>query len=231
MSLIPALKWRVKDSLPESWRNAVSIARSKEPMSSVLSTFAASKTLDGIEANIDVYTHYLRTKASPIVAFEPLPSVNDDLRHRYPEIEAHACTLRDRAGIVDFELDKTQAPIKRLDDFVIAEATTIEIDVEGHEADILKGAVEIARGSAPVLLVEIEERPQPGLSSSIADLIERFDCLRFLLNGHRRVPAYESDFKVLRSPVGRRSIASFSRVRYSTIFPFANRPRMVFRHG
>lgn len=48
--------------------------------------------------------------------------------------------------------------LQRLDDFNFKDVDFIKIDVEGHEYEVLEGAIKTIRREKPVLLVEIEER-------------------------------------------------------------------------
>lgn len=49
-------------------------------------------------------------------------------------------------------------PVKRLDSFDLAPVGFVKIDVEGHELNVLRGAVDLLQRDQPNLLVEIEQR-------------------------------------------------------------------------
>ncbi|QWE10886.1 FkbM family methyltransferase [Polynucleobacter sp. es-EL-1] len=51
-------------------------------------------------------------------------------------------------------------PINRLDYYDFSNVDFIKIDVEGHEYEVLEGAIETLKRNKPLLLVEIEQRHQ-----------------------------------------------------------------------
>jgi FkbM family methyltransferase len=55
-----------------------------------------------------------------------------------------------------------EVPVARLDDFALPPIGFIKIDVEGHEESVLRGATETIARDRPVLMIEIEERHNPG---------------------------------------------------------------------
>jgi FkbM family methyltransferase len=66
-----------------------------------------------------------------------------------------------------------RVPLRRLDDLVGKEAIGfIKIDVEGHEASVLRGARDLIAGCRPTLLIEIEERHHAGALDEVRGLLE-----------------------------------------------------------
>lgn len=61
-------------------------------------------------------------------------------------------------------------PVKRLDDFEFPDVNLIKMDVEGHEARALAGAVQTITKWRPHLLVEIEQRH---ISADISDIFRQ----------------------------------------------------------
>ncbi len=55
-------------------------------------------------------------------------------------------------------LVSTHVPTARLDAIVRQDVAFVKIDVEGHELNVLNGAVELLERSQPVFLVEAEDR-------------------------------------------------------------------------
>src|SRR2546421_8213448 len=94
-------------------------------------------------------------------------------------LHAHNMALSDRAGecqlYVPFRDGEPQpglasltppierhvvatAPMRTLDSFDFPRVTVLKIDVEGHEASVLRGAENTIQRERPVLCVEIERR-------------------------------------------------------------------------
>ena len=73
-----------------------------------------------------------------------------------------------KEGIVEI----VNVPVIKLDDFIIqGEVGFIKIDVEGHEENVLRGALNLLKKFHPNILVEIEERHNKG----------SFDRVKYLL--------------------------------------------------
>jgi FkbM family methyltransferase len=108
----------------------------------------------------------------------------------------HNCALSDQAGAVTLRVPdvgaewapslSTIAPANhlggvgsrtiqvqaaRLDDLPLPPVGFVKIDVEGHEEAVLRGAAETIARNRPALLIEIEERHNPG---GLGRLFERF---------------------------------------------------------
>jgi FkbM family methyltransferase len=60
--------------------------------------------------------------------------------------------------------------VRALDSFSIRDVSLIKIDVEGHEVEVLRGAVETISASRPVVLVEIKDQNVQQVSSFFKDL-------------------------------------------------------------
>ena len=133
-----------------------------------------------IGANIGLYTYYFSHRFEAVEAFEPLAEVTRKLcAWQRAHITIHNVALSDRTGHLDFFLpihhgepaaslaslepkpppyEKRKVKVRRLDDYNFEDVDLIKIDVEGHEADVLAGALHTIEASRPVLLIEIEQR-------------------------------------------------------------------------
>jgi FkbM family methyltransferase len=137
-----------------------------------------------VGTNIGIYSYFLSKFCRKVESFEPVPQCTkmlDAYAKRKGNITIHNVGLSSRAGRTELYypyLGNTTAPnlglssftdpggrrgslsvdIKRLDDYAFTEVGIIKIDVEGHEYEVLLGAVETIRREKPVLLVEIEQR-------------------------------------------------------------------------
>jgi len=139
-----------------------------------------------VGANKGVYTWFLARRSARVHAYEPNPKIFDILRRGAPaNVEALPYALSDRAGTTTLAIPRRargysnqcasleraqfEGPVKevevecrRLDDQGHGPVGFIKIDVEGHEAAVLRGAAETLRRDRPNLLIEIEEAHNPG---------------------------------------------------------------------
>ena len=154
-----------------------------------------------VGANVGVYARAL-SRLTPVVhAFEPSKELAQLLRRTVPSnVIVHETALSCRAGtaslktpVVDGkrvfglasleqlathpQLDIEIVDTSRLDDVVEGNFGFIKIDVEGHELSVLHGATSTINRCRPVLLVECEERHNPG---GPAKLFERMKELNYI---------------------------------------------------
>lgn len=136
------------------------------------------KNFDGaidIGANYGVYTYQLSRIFSHVDSFEPQPwCVKELIAGGIQGVKVHPVALSDRCGEAQFYIptisnrenymlgslrrvdgDAVTIPVKmmRLDDFNFKSIEFIKIDVEGHELEVLKGALETLKKFRLVLLV------------------------------------------------------------------------------
>ena len=119
-----------------------------------------------------------------IVAFEPQPFIFDILQQNILysneqniDCEIHSYGLSDKSQTIymnmpdysivenpggyglDFndipDLNKTKVEVKTLDSFCYTNVSFIKIDVEGHENEVLSGALETIQKCRPVMIIEI----------------------------------------------------------------------------
>ena len=62
-------------------------------------------------------------------------------------------------------------PVQPLDSLALADLTAMKIDVEGAEAEVLRGARETLLRCRPILSVEIEERHRPGSLRAVPEFL------------------------------------------------------------
>jgi FkbM family methyltransferase len=116
-----------------------------------------------------------------------------------PNVRVHGCALSSAAGqaslSIPLEADGVEhdaaasleprhgggfrvetVPVRTLDSFGFNDASLIKIDVEGHEAQVIEGALSTIARSRPALLVEIEQRH---CSGPIEVIFERICALGY----------------------------------------------------
>ena len=82
---------------------------------------------------------------------------------------------------------QVEVPAARLDDFDLPAVGFVKIDVEGHEEAVLRGAQETLRRDRPTLMVEIEERHNPGAVGRVFEQLQDQDyAVKCLLDGELR---------------------------------------------
>jgi len=100
--------------------------------------------------------------------------------------EQWASTAKDYAAHLSARVtvERFTVPVRRLDDFALADVTAIKLDAEGAEYEILRGARETLQRCRPVLTLELEERHREGSTHAVPAYLDAlgYDVL-FELNG------------------------------------------------
>jgi FkbM family methyltransferase len=186
-------------------------------------------TFIDVGANIGFYSAVLARAGGiyprmKFYAFEPHPDTVKRLRSTLENrpVEIHPCALSDHAGELEFRegggswtfgaidhgspfqirASAVRVPARRLDDVSIeGDSIVIKIDVENHEAEVLRGAERLlASGRVKALYID-------GYSdSTIPDVLRELD---FALFDGRTLSGDTSDRKLL--AISRRCIARWSR--------------------
>ena len=134
-----------------------------------------------IGANQGFYSYALARRFERVLAFEPNPSIVADLersalrnveiqkvalsagdgrRELYvPQVggvEQHGWASFDRFNLPDVTAVSTlDVPVRPLDSYHLDSVDFLKIDVEGHELEVLTGAMDTLRRNRPVVLVEV----------------------------------------------------------------------------
>jgi FkbM family methyltransferase len=138
--------------------------------------------------------------AQNVVCFEPndfnrsVLLKNIELNHLEPIVTVHSCALGAETGKgvqsnftlgnmgmnrVDKVSDATTAStteIKRLDDFSISKVNFIKIDVEGFEAEVLKGASATIIKNKPVVMIEVFDSSR----TQVEALMQQYGYKKFI---------------------------------------------------
>ena len=131
-------------------------------------------------------------------AFKPRPDQTDRLRQEFrgcrPPVSVEAVALSDRDGTARLriclaetwrstmetqnqlkglaDVETVPAPMRRLDSYEYPSIGCIKIDVEGHEEAVLRGARETLIRDHPQLIIECEERHNPGAIQRVRRFLE-----------------------------------------------------------
>ena len=118
-----------------------------------------SKNLKELAENITLYKNALSdvnatTDLKVPKRFKTLNKKNFEEMYKLGAATIHKRNLLNNEDFITFKIRT-----KRMDDILINNNIGfIKIDVEGHEENVLNGAIEIIKKNKPVLLVEIEEK-------------------------------------------------------------------------
>jgi FkbM family methyltransferase len=88
--------------------------------------------------------------------------------------EQWASTAKDYAAHISARVtvESFTVPMRRLDDFALADVTAIKLDAEGAEYEILRGARETLLRCRPVLTLEVEERHREGSTYAVPAFLD-----------------------------------------------------------
>jgi FkbM family methyltransferase len=155
-----------------------------------------------VGSNWGQYLTGLRSHSAAVVACEPIPELARFLRRAFRDVRIMNVALANRKGSATFNIEQdwgrsslspvarregariVTVPLDTLDSIATRPVGFIKVDVEGHEEEVLDGALEVISRDLPVLLVEIEERHRPGALKRILDkLSPRGYCAFFLHDG------------------------------------------------
>lgn len=176
---IPA-GWRV----PAKYWHARATGTLEPEMALLAALVGRGERAIDVGGNFGVYAYALARSGARVEVFEPNPMCLRALNAwgtSRADFAIHPFALSDAAGsaalAIPVEADGTEhdaagsivpglaevvrtetVAVRTLDSFGFSDAALIKIDVEGHEAAVIEGAVATIAASAPALLVEIEQR-------------------------------------------------------------------------
>ncbi len=162
---------------------------------------AGARAID-VGGNYGAYAYALHRLGARVEVFEPNPMCLAALRAwaaGRDTVRVHDCALSAVDGVADLAIPvdgdgvehdaaasiepitegasrAVSVALRRLDSFGITDAALLKIDVEGHEAAVLEGALATIAASAPAMLIEIEQRHR---AQPIAETFERIDSLGY----------------------------------------------------
>jgi len=170
-----------------------------------------------VGANLGNYTYALHRITGNVLAIEPHPRLAKFIQAlRYPGARVLSIALSSKDGVTDLhvphfrsghvlgslkqdvaqsaslQLEHYRIATRRLDGLSLKPVSFIKIDVEGSEEEVLDGAGATIARDMPMLLIEIEERHNPGALQRICDRLNEYSA--FFLYKEQWHPI--SDFEV-----------------------------------
>lgn len=172
-----------------------------------------------VGANCGLYTRQLSRISKHVHAFEPSHQMATVLRQTSAaNVEIHELALSDQNGEATLLIPEGEqgavhglasleplvalsaksctelhVPMARLDDVVRDDVTFVKIDVEGHELNVLNGAVGLLERSQPVFLVEAEDRHRAAATGSVFEFFRDKGYSGFFVEDGDIVPIDEFD--------------------------------------
>lgn len=164
-----------------------------------------------VGGNYGAYAARLAELAPRVHCLEAFPPLAERLRQRLPpNVVVHACAASDREGVAEFavplradgspsaanaslEADnpllanvqtrRLKVQTRRLDDLLADESVGfIKVDVEGHEAAVLRGAERLVERCRPTLLVETSVANSTAAPFEVFELMRRWEYTGFFLD-------------------------------------------------
>ena len=168
----------------------------------------ADKVAVDIGANRGLYVYHLLKITPRVVAFEPLPAMRKVLQRQYGrDLVLHGVALSDHEGEATIRMPsgnhswatlaptntlgmanvskgfvELKVPVTKLDKFELQNVGFMKIDVEGYEEVVLSGARSTIRRDMPNLLIEVEERHNPGSVRRVMQFLESYGYLAYFLS-------------------------------------------------
>lgn len=178
------------------WRTRYRLRGFEEPELALLPLLCRpGSTVVDVGANFGMYTYWLAAQAGRCVAFEPIPKLAAALARGFgKDVEVQNVALSDQRGTAELIVPRIspglstiepknraaasqqgsvriQVEKRLLDDYSLDDVSFVKIDVEGHEEAVIRGALRLLGAERPNLLLELEERHNPGCLERVRNLL------------------------------------------------------------
>lgn len=163
-----------------------------------------------VGANAGIFSRWMAKHAQHVDSFECNPNLLPRLKGFVPKnVTVHQCALSNKEGQATLRFDpgntgvgtiesrnkldqnpgiqsiqEVNVPVRQLDNFNLSRVSFMKVDVEGHELEVLQGAVALLRRERPVLLIEIEERHCQGNVESVPQWLAELGYRPKVLDPH-----------------------------------------------
>lgn len=166
-----------------------------------------------IGANQGLYVHHFEKLALGVIAFEPIPAMQQHLKRFYRKTRIEGVALSDKQGLATLRMPSgntswatiaptnnleladrdsgfvnIEVPIRTLDSYDLANVAIIKIDVEGNEEAVLRGAKKLIHSERPNLVIEIEERHNPGSIARVDEFMTDLGYRGFFFYANKLSP-------------------------------------------
>lgn len=229
MTAVRQVKNALKETFPGLWLRWHLLHRPKtaEVELSFLNKIVRDDavTVD-VGANCGLYTRELARLSRCVHAFEPSRAMADVLRRTSAaNVVVHEVALSDHEGSAELLIPQSEdgavhglaslepqvalsarscmvqnVPMARLDDVIHDDVAFVKVDVEGHELNVLKGAIGLLERSRPVFLVEAEERHRPRATESVFEFFQERDYIGFFVEDGDIVQVDQFDAEIFQDP-------------------------------
>lgn len=183
-----------------------------------------TRTTIDVGANNGVYAWWLSRLSAHCYAFEPNPIFQSDIRASGRNITASSVALSnttgtarlfipsdvrtgaDMTGLATLRDDalgagrEFEVALAQLDSLSMPPIGFIKIDVEGHEMEVLEGAIATIKRDRPVLLIEAEERHKANAVSVLVEWFGQIEMVGFWLQDNTWKSVSQFDWKTHQNP-------------------------------
>jgi FkbM family methyltransferase len=223
VNMLRRAKTIVRTTFPTLWVHYSGFRSARETEMALLPNIVPRHLASiDIGANMGMYTRQLSKLTPRVHAFEPTREMARLLRKTSARnVIVHEVALSDRTGsaelhlpIIEGERATTRASletmegpqsgqtvaVRRLDDEIDEPIGFMKIDVEGHELAVLRGARATIETSRPIVMVECEERHNPGGLAELKKLFAAKAYYGYFYYGQRLLGIDQFDVSMHQTP-------------------------------
>lgn len=164
-----------------------------------------------IGTNHGIYSYWMSKYSNRVYSFEPNPilikelkrtlpsnclliekglsNVKTKLKLCVPEDDGLSSFEKDNVNIKKLKIDKKinefEVEVCLLDDLKLSNIKFIKIDVEGHEIEVLQGAINTIKENRPRVFVEIKNENRENADNLILNYFKKLNYQSFFIEGRR----------------------------------------------